>query len=32
MHYMEIVRCRYLAMIRIAIRLQPRWPQRKPDA
>ena len=29
MHYMEIVRCRYLAMIRIAIRLQPRWWQRK---
>jgi len=29
MHYMEIVRRRYLAMIRIAIRLQPRWLQRK---
>jgi hypothetical protein len=29
MHYMEIVRCRYLAMNRIAIRLQPRWLQRK---
>ena len=32
MQYMEIVQCRYLAMIRIAIRLQPRWRQRKPDA